>query len=126
PDRLWADDPRRNGAFLPRLLLETLFCRGRRADGDARKDGRDPGYRGGGNPRYPAPRPCRRGPWPYPVADDCSAHPEGLDRAEGGGRQADRRDLPRPSGADRPDGWHPEPGRAYGPAGRMAAQLQAG
>ena len=38
---------------------------------------------------------------PPHLAHDRAAHPQGLDRPEGGGRQADRGQLPRPPGAHR-------------------------
>ena len=55
-----------------------------------------------GHPRdqaHPAHRARERQGEPPPLADARAAHPEGLDRSEGGRRQRNRRQLARPSGA---------------------------
>ena len=51
------------------------------------------------DPRHPETCPLRREDGSHPVADDRSAHSQGLDRPEGGGRQTHRGHLPRSSGS---------------------------
>ena len=60
---------------------------------------------------------------PAVVADDRVAHPEGLDRSGGGGRQEGRGHLAGASGAAVRDAHQPG---AHGRAGVVAAQLPAG
>ena len=82
-----------------RIRLPTLFRRRARTGADASGDGRDarygrrrdPAIQGGAGARF-----SKRGP---AVADDRSPLSERLDRAQRGGRRADRRHVPRPSGA---------------------------
>ena len=56
-----------------------------------------------------------------PMADDCSAHAQRLDRAEIGGRKKDRRDLPCASG---PNGRHGQ-ARAHQNSRTLDEKLQA-
>ena len=64
----------------------------------------------------------RRPPRAPALADDRAALPEGLDRPQGGRRQADRGELAVPPGAVR---GRPRQRRAPGGPGRLDAQLQA-
>ena len=72
--------------------------------------------------RDPAGGAAGRRDGPAAVADDHPAHPEGLDRAEGGGRQEGRGHLAVASGSAVRDAHQP---RAHGPARGLAAQLPA-
>ena len=86
--------------LLPRLRLHAVFRRGRRSGGDAPADGRDARH---GRRRDPArSRPTRATNGVHgaaALADDRAAHAQGLDRPEGGRRQADRGLLALASGA---------------------------
>ena len=101
PDHFRAHRTGGTGTIFPRLRLDALLRRGRRARADARGHGCDTRQGGGGNQAYPARRPCQRQPHAPALADDRSQVAQGLDRAEGGRWPADRRHLPRASGADR-------------------------
>ena len=145
-------DPARDGAVLPILHLNgykianptvlaripedelDLPARGlrpravrrvrRRPGDDARPDGRGPGRGARPDRRDPGGRAQRRRSWrPAELADDRAAHPEGLDRPEGGRRRAGRGHLPRPPGAA---GRDPHRRRAPGAARGVDAQLPAG
>ncbi len=59
-----------------------------------------------GDPRHPQARPETGDASPSDWPDDRAAHPQGLDRPEERGRQADRGQLPRASGAAR---WWTDP-----------------
>ena len=96
-------------ARIPREELEALIrgygyvpsCRrGRRPDGHAPAHGRGARHHRQGDTRHPARRPRE---WVHSASALAHDHPplaEGVDRPEGGGREADRGNLPLASGAD--------------------------
>ena len=118
PDGAGPDPGRGAGVAAARLRVHPVHRRGRRPQAGAPAARRDHGHGHRGDPRHPAPCPCRRRPDPARLADDRAAHPQGLDRAQGGGRPAGGGHL---AGAPGPDRRSPaEPG-APGPAGGVAA-----
>ena len=86
-------------ALLHRLRLQAVPRGGRRPGGGASAARRDPGHRLRRDRRDPATGPRGRRDRPAALADDRAAHPEGLDRPEGGRRPAGRGHLAGPSGA---------------------------
>ena len=118
PDGPGPDTGRRAGVAAARLRLHPVRRRGRRPQAGAPAAGRDHGHGHRGDPRHPAPCPCRRRPDAARLADDRAAHPQGLDRAQGGGRPAGGGHLAGAPGSDRRS--PAEPG-APGPAGGVAA-----
>ena len=88
---------------------EPRFVEGDDPMADAPEDGRRPGLGRPGDPAHPGVRPLHRRRHPAPLAHDRLALPQGLDRPQGGGRQAAGGLLARPSGA------HPVHGRRARP-----------
>ena len=86
-------------ALLRGLRPPALLRRGARARSDAPADGRDARRGGGGDPPRSGRGPRRRHAAATALADDRPDHPEGVDRPEGGGRQARRGLVPIASGA---------------------------
>ena len=68
--------------------LHPVHRRGRRPQAGAPAARRDHGRGPRRDPRHPAPRPRRRRPEQARLAGDRAAHPQGLDRAQGGRRPA--------------------------------------
>ena len=123
PDRAGPDPARGAGVAAARLRVHPVHGGGRRPQAGAPAARRDhgPGHRR--DPRHPAPRPRRRRPGQARLAGDRAAHPQGLDRAQGGGRPAGGGHL---AGAPGPAGRGPaEPG-APGPARGVDALLPRG
>ncbi len=85
-------------SLLDGLRPRALLRRGRRPAGGASAHGGSPRPDDAGGRAHPAGSPRRPGR-PPPLADDCPAHAQGLDRAEGGRRPAVGGDLPFPPGA---------------------------
>ncbi len=114
---------RGTGTVAARLRLDAVFRRGTRAGTDASGDGRDARHGGGADQEHSARRPRQRRPDAPALADDRAQVAQGLDRAEGGRRPADRRHFPcAPGAAVRPG----HPSRTSQAAGRLAEELPAG
>ncbi len=122
PDDPGAHPRGRAAGLLPRPRLRPDPGRGRRPGPRPPGDGRGPRSRPGRGGRHPDARPPRRQRRDADLADDRAAHAQGLDRAQGGRRQAGRGQLALPPGAVRRCPHGPGPAR---PARVVAAQLSA-
>ena len=109
---------RRGGEFLPRLRLEALLCGGRRSHAHARKDGGSARQVHRRDQRHSEKGAQRQTARPPLLADDRTAHAQGLDGPQGSGRIEDRKLLPRA-----PSAHHHGQARAYAAAQRLAAEL---
>ena len=120
-------DPRphsagRAGPAPGRLRLHAPLGRGLRARRDAPADGRGARHRPCRDPSDPARGARHRDRDASPLADDRAQDLEGLDRAQRGGRPADRRIMAlAPGAAGR---LRPPPGASPGPGG-LDAELSA-
>ena len=99
---------------------EPRFVEGDDPHGHAPEDGRRPGLGRPGDPAHPGVRPLHWRRHPAPLAHDRPALPQGLDRPQGGGRQAAGGLLARPSGAHRRPRRRPRPRPG---AGAVAEEL---
>ena len=111
---------RGGGVLLPWLRLGAVLCGGRRPHGHAPADGGGAGPGHPGDQAHPAGGPQDRRGQAAPLAHDRAAHPQGLDRPQGGGRAAGGELLASPSGAYLHGDRHRPAPR---PAGGVAALL---